>query len=134
MECNLGVSLQWLYVLSYSHSPITTVPGVDYTAVSGQQLVFPRGSMRVCHIINILQDDVCENSPNEYFYSDLAYVSGVQPINIDPPTAQVIIDDSRETECSKYDWYHNSIQHRVDHNWHVNRSMSTLENMERPMF
>ena len=112
--------------ISYSHSPITTVAGDDYEAVVGERLEFAPGETRICHIINILQDESCEFTPNEFFFSDLAYVSGVQPITIDPPTAQVVIDDSRETECSKYDWYHNYIQHRVDPNRHVNRSMSML--------
>lgn len=67
---------------------------------------FALGETHACHIINILQDELCEappNSPNESFYSDLAYVSGVLPITIDPPTAQVVINDTHETECSEYD-------------------------------
>ena len=77
----------------------TTVAGADYVAVAGEQLVFNVGDTRVCHTIDILQDNICENDPNEFFLSDLAYVSGVQPITIYPPTAQVIIDDSAEPEC-----------------------------------
>ena len=77
----------------------STVAGVDYVAVAGEELVFSRGATRVCHTIDILQDNICESSPNEFFFSDLAYVSGVQPITISPPTAQVVIDDSMEEEC-----------------------------------
>ena len=76
-----------------------TVAGADYVAVAGEELVFNRGDTRVCHTIDILQDNICEYPPNENFFSDLAYVSGMQPITIAPPTAQVIIDDSDEPEC-----------------------------------
>ena len=61
--------------------------------------MFSRGDTRVCHTIDILQDNICESSPNEFFFSDLAYVSGVQPITISPSTARVVIDDSMEEEC-----------------------------------
>ena len=89
-------------IIVHPYQPnIPTVPGVDYTTVSGQQLPFPRGTRRVCHIVDILQDELCED--NENFFSILLLVSGEQPIMIDPPTAQVVIDDSHETECSKYD-------------------------------
>ena len=53
---------------------------------------------RVCHTIDILQDSICESFPNENFYSDLAFVSGIRPINIDPKSAEVIIDDNAEPE------------------------------------
>ena len=43
---------------------------------------------------------MCENNPNEQFFSDLTYVSGLQPA-IDPPTARVVIDDNGEPECGK---------------------------------
>ena len=56
--------------------------------------------MRACHIINIVQDDLCED--NENFFSSLSLLSGMEPITIDPSTAEVVIDDSREVECCKY--------------------------------
>ena len=80
----------------------TIVAGADYVAVAGEELVFNRGDTRVCHTIDILQDNICESSPNEFFFSDLAYVSGMQPITISPPTAEVIIDDSDQPECGEY--------------------------------
>ena len=88
----------------YPHQPnILTVPGDDYTvAPDQQQLEFPRGSRRACHNISILQDDMCER--NETFSSSLSLLSGMEPIIIDPSTAQVVIVDDRETECSKYHW------------------------------
>ena len=79
--------------------PFTTVAGADYVAVSGEELLFNRGDTRVCHTIDILQDNICESDPNEFFFSDLAYVSGLMPITISPPTTQVIIDDNMEEEC-----------------------------------
>ena len=60
--------------------------------------MFNRGDTRICHTIDILQDDICED-PNEIFHSDLEYVSGEPPITISPPTAQIVIDDSDEPEC-----------------------------------
>ena len=51
----------------------------------------------MCHTVIINQDDECEVLPeNESFFSDLSLVSGVGVIIIQPPTAEVIID---EPEC-----------------------------------
>ena len=69
-------------------------------AVVNHPLVFNPGETRVCHAIEILQDDMCENRPNEDFFSDLSYVSGPQPI-IDPSEARVVIIDDGELECGK---------------------------------
>ena len=80
--------------------PYPVSPG-DYTAVVNQMLQFNVGDVRVTHTITINQDDECENPPNESFFSDLALVSGVQPINLIRPRAEVIIDDNLEPECSK---------------------------------
>ena len=65
-------------------------------------LVFSCGATHACHTILINQDNICESSPNEFFFSDLAYVSGILPITISPPTAQVIIADSDQPECGEY--------------------------------
>ena len=66
-------------------------------------LEFTRGSIRECHTVDILLDDVCEEPP-ENFFADLAYVSGIPTINIITPTTEVIIDDTAEEECGK--WKH----------------------------
>ena len=87
--------------LSHSLQLLITAAGVDYVAVVGEELVFVQGQTRACHTISILQDELCEYPPNEFFFSDLAYVSGLLPITISPSTAQVIIDDSFEPECGK---------------------------------
>ena len=92
--CNV-CTLYWL-----AHSFIATVAGLDYVKVVGREFVFNRRDIRVCHNIDILQDSDLELVPNEFFFIDLSYVSGVQPIIIDPATAQVVIDDSAEPECS----------------------------------
>ena len=91
----------FLWCTHAQHS-CTTAAGADYVAVAGEELVFSRGDTRVCHTIDILQDIICEDDPNENFFSDLSYVSGVPPITINPPTAQIVIDDSDELEC-KYE-------------------------------
>jgi len=80
---------------------ITTVAGFDYVEVVGKEFVFNHGDIHVCHNIDILQDSDLEFPPNEFFFVDLSYVSGVQPvIIIARPTAQVVIDDIAEPECS----------------------------------
>ena len=70
-------------------------------AVFEEPLVFPRGQDRVCHDIAILQDDDCEILRVEDFFSNLEYVSGDQPITIDPARASVVIDDTNEPECGE---------------------------------
>ena len=64
-------------------------------------LTFNLGDERVTHTIIIKQDDLCENDPYEDFFSNLALDSGVQPITVIRPRAQIIIDDTLEAECSK---------------------------------
>ena len=57
------------------------------------------GSLRECHFITVLDDDMCV-LPLEHFFADLALVSGRRgDINFD--TAQIFIDDSGEEECGK---------------------------------
>ena len=68
-------------------------------SVTGQELMFNHGDTLICYTITILQDNICEYPPNENFFLDLAYVSGLQPITIAQPTAEVVIDDSDEPEC-----------------------------------
>ena len=58
-----------------------------------------RGSLRECHFVIVLDDDLCELPP-EHFFADLALVSGRRvDINID--TTRIVIDDSGEEECGK---------------------------------
>ena len=55
----------------------------------------------MCRDFNIMNDDICEIYPIEDFFSNLAYVSGEQPINVDPTRARVIIKDTAEPECGR---------------------------------
>ena len=85
---------------------VCAVSGLDYEAVSEEMLEFVVGQTRACHTVTINQDNVCELLPsNEYFFSDLAYESGVPVINIDPQTARVIIADTDEPECGECSYY-----------------------------
>lgn len=61
-------------------------------------LEFVTGSDRVCHVVEILQDDDCELTP-ENFFADLTIVSGRPIINIEPMNTQIFIDDANETDC-----------------------------------
>ena len=74
---------------------------VDYIGVANVLLIFGVGDYRVCLDINIMNDSKCEIDPIEEFFSDLAYVSGEQPINIDPTRTRVIIKDTAEPECGR---------------------------------
>ncbi|CAI8013538.1 hypothetical protein GBAR_LOCUS8570 [Geodia barretti] len=42
---------------------------------------------------------MCENDPNEFFFSNIALDSGVQPIFVIQPQATVTINDDAEPEC-----------------------------------
>ena len=77
---------------------IIVAPG-DYVSDSGL-LMFVTGDDRQCHRVQIVNDDDCERPELEQFFSRLAYVSGTPVIIVDPDTARVIIDDSRD--CGKY--------------------------------
>ena len=74
-------------------------PG-DYISDSGL-LMFETGDDRQCHTVQIVDDNVCEDIQMiiEYFFSNLALVSGIPPITVDPDRAQVNITDS--ADCSK---------------------------------
>ena len=87
--------LDTLYLFRYSVSP------QDYDGVRGETLQFNQGDERITHNITINQDDECEDDPNEFFFSNLALVSGVQPIAVIQPRAQITIIDDVEPECSK---------------------------------
>ena len=62
--------------------------------------MFGVGDLRVCHDVDILDDNDCE-TPYEDFFSNLEYDSGVMPIIITRPRTQVIINDTAEPECGK---------------------------------
>ena len=74
----------------------------DYGGVTDVRLDFAIGQTRSCHIVNINDDNICENIPNEHFFSNLRLGGGVSRI-VEPPQAQVIIDDTNEPECGEYD-------------------------------
>ena len=63
--------------------------------------MFNAGDERVCFIVPIVNDSICEIDPNEQFLATLEYVSGILPITVDPDLATVIIDDTAEPECGK---------------------------------
>ena len=52
-------------------------------------LEFARGESESCHIVDILQDELCEHPVPENFFADLAYVSGIQDITIVRDVTQV---------------------------------------------
>ena len=55
----------------------------------------------MCYTITIIDDDVCENDPNENFFVNLEYSSGIQPITVALNRATVTIDDDSEPECGE---------------------------------
>ena len=70
-------------------------------------LMFGVGDLRVCHDVDILDDNDCE-TPYEDFFSNLEYDSGVMPIIITRPRTQVIINDTAEPECGKFSRWPNA--------------------------
>ena len=70
----------------------------DYISDTGQ-LIFTTGDDRQCHRVRIVNNDICEDEL-EQFLSNLALVSGVPRITVDPASARVIIDDT--DDCGKY--------------------------------
>ena len=75
-------------------------PG-DYGGVIGQIIQFNTGDTNQTHTITIAQDDLCENDPNEFFFSNIMLDSGIPIITVTRPQATVVIDDSLELECGK---------------------------------
>ena len=69
-------------------------------ALNGEIIQFNTGDISHTHAIIITQDHFCEIDPNEYFFSNIVLDSGVQPIQVIQPQANITIDDSLE-ECSK---------------------------------
>ena len=82
---------------------LTNFSLADGTDYRGQiaNLAFAVGDSESCHTVVILQDDVCEHPVPEDFFANLAYVSGIQNINIVRDRARVLIDDSSEPECGE---------------------------------
>ena len=89
---------------------VTIVVPEDYEAVTSSVIQFDVGDIRVTHTIRIIQDQICETDPNEVFFSNIAFNSGVQPIIMIRQTAEIIIDDSAEPECSEIS-KHNTYVH-----------------------
>ena len=73
----------------------------DYVPVSGQIINFNRGDVTQTHTITINDDDLCENDPNENFFSNIVLASGIPDINVTVPRATITIGDTNEIECSK---------------------------------
>ena len=84
----------WLiFIIAESHG--------DYVGLNGQIIQFNTGDTSHTHTIIITQDYFCEIDPNEYFFSNIVLVSGVQPIQVALPQANVTIDASLGPECGK---------------------------------
>ena len=80
---------------------LNTVSPLDYGGVSNVRLDFAVGDERVCHLVSIVDDDICEIDPYENFFSNLVFGGGEQPILVDPPRTEVIIDDTNQPECGE---------------------------------
>ena len=66
-------------------------------------LMFMPGEGCVCHTVSITQDDDCEVDHIEDFTSTLEYDSGAMPIIVARNRTRIVISDSSEPECGKYD-------------------------------
>lgn len=70
--------------------------------MSGQLLQFNQGDESSCYTITINQDQICENLPNEVFFSIMALSDGTQSVTVVRERATVVIGDSLESECGTY--------------------------------
>ena len=80
---------------------VAGAPDNDYNAVSNEVVQFNVGDTSRTHTIMINNDTICEDEPNEMFFSNIALGIGRQPIFVIQPQANVTIDDSAEPECCK---------------------------------
>ena len=55
----------------------------------------------MCHDVEIINDNICEMESVEVFFANLVYISGEQPIIINPARTAVIINDTAEPECGE---------------------------------
>ena len=69
--------------------------------MAGEIVQFNAGDMTRTHTIIINDDNICEENPNENFFSNIALDSGIPDITVTVPRAMVTIDDSGEVECGK---------------------------------
>ena len=67
--------------------------------MTNEIITFTTGQLRAIQRIIINQDDICENSPNEYFFSNIVLNSGQPPINLIRRHTASIVDDTNEPEC-----------------------------------
>ena len=67
-------------------------------SVNGEIIQFNTGDTTKTHTIFIEQDQICET---EFFFSNIVLDSGIQPIQVIHPQANITIDDTSEPECGK---------------------------------
>ena len=66
-------------------------------------LSFAVGDTRACQTVRIFQDDECEADHIEDLFSTVEYSRGVMPIIITRNSTNIVISDTDEPECGKYD-------------------------------
>ena len=89
-----------LKLLNHSYIYPISAEGTDYVGQTAN-LTFAAGDSESCHTVVINQDDECEHPVPEDFFANLAYVSGIQNINVVQDRTRVLIDDSNEPECGE---------------------------------
>ena len=98
--------LSWSCLLSFLCNPYIPIliyhllVSISYSTPRGKQLVFNAGDDRQCHTINNVDDNDCEQPP-ENLFTDLCYVSGQQVVTINPVRTTVFIDNDNEPEYGK---------------------------------
>ena len=67
-------------------------------------MMFGAGESRVCHDVDIINDNNCETPYEDFFsnFSILEYDSEDMPIIITQPRTQVIVNDTAEPECGRF--------------------------------
>ena len=77
--------------------------------MTDQIILFEAGNVTQSHRVQINDDNICEDQPNENFFSNIALNSGIPDIFVTEPRATVTIDDTGEDECSKYYIFYKSV-------------------------
>ena len=81
---------------------VAGAPDRDYIAVNGDTVLFNMGDTVQMHTIIISDDLLCENMPDEFFFSNISLTDANLPVTVVEPRATVFINDSGEAECGKY--------------------------------
>ena len=77
----------------------------DYDPVTNKRFNISTGDTRIIHTVKITDDEICEACPNEVFFCNISLLNDNPRIKINQDYARVMIADSMELECSRFQYY-----------------------------